>query len=477
MAESLRKKTLNGVAWSALERFSTGGVNFLIGLLLARILMPSDYGLIAMLNVFIAISRAFIDSGFSTALIRKPNCTEEDNATVFYFNLVIGAICYALLYIAAPAIARFYDSPQLVEITRVIGLTLFANSFCVVQQAILSINLNFKALAKINLIATVISGVIGVVLAYIGFGVWALVVQTLLSMGIYAALLWVTVKWKPIKSFSMQSFKTLFSFGSKILVSNLLDTIFANLYTIVIGKRFTSSNLGVYSRADQFAKFPSVNITGIIQRVTFPVLSTIQNEDDRLKTNYRKFLRLSAFVLFPLMIGMAAVSKPMVLLLLTEKWIDSVPLLQLLCLSMMWYPIHSINLNLLQVKGRSDLFLKLEIYKKILGLIILFVSMPWGLKAMCYGLIIGSILSLFLNTHYTGKLLNMGFFFQMKDLLYSLISSLLMGLIVYVSISFIPSVWLQLLSGIVIGILVYTLMAYLFKPMEWKEFVLILKRK
>ena len=477
MAESLRKKTLNGVAWSALERFSNAGVSFLIGLLLARLLMPSDYGLIAMLGIFMAISQTFIDSGFSSALIRKPDRTEVDNSTTFYFNIVVGLVCYVLLYFSAPYIADFYNSPELTAITRVMGFVLVLNSLCVVQQALLTIKLDFKTQAKVSLTSTIVSGIVGVVMAFVGYGVWSLVAQTVLNSFIRLVLLWVMAKWRPTEHFSRSSFHELFSYGSKLLASSLLDTVYNNLYTIIIGKKFASASLGIYSRADQFAKFPALNVTGIVQRVTFPVLSTIQNEDERLRLNYRKFLRLSAFVVFPIMIGMAAVAEPMVQMLLTDKWIGCVPMLQILCFSLMWYPIHAINLNLLQVKGRSDLFLKLEVYKKILGVSVLFISVPLGLIAMCIGRLSTAIISLALNTHYTGKLLNMGFFFQMKDLLYSFISSLLMGLIVYVSISFIPFVWLQLLSGIVIGILVYALMAYLVKPMEWKEFILILKRK
>ncbi len=479
MSESLKNKTIKGVVWSAVERFSVAGINFVFGLILARLLMPSDYGVIAMLGIFMAIAQTFIDSGFSNALIRKPDRTETDNATAFYFNIVVGIICYAVLFVSAPLIASFYNTPILVPLTRIIGLNLIFNSLCVVQQALLSVNLDFKTQAKISLIATLVSGPIGIACAYYGMGVWSLVVQTVLSTFMRMCLLWLLAKWRPVEKFSKESFNSLFSYGSKLLASGLLDTIYNNLYTIIIGKKFAATDLGLYTRAEHFAQFPAVNITGILQRVTFPVLSTIQNENERLSINYRKFLRVSGFVVFPLMVGLAAVAEPLIRFILTDKWIDCVPFLQVLCFALMWYPIHAINLNLLQVKGRSDLFLRLEIYKKILGITTLFVSVPLGLMAMCYGRVIISLLALALNTHYTGKLINLGFWRQMRDLLPTLLNSLIMGGLVYVCLYFLAdsSSGIQLAVGILIGAIYYILSNMLLNTMEWKELMLILKRK
>lgn len=477
MSESLKNKTVKGVVWSTLERFSVAGVNFIFGLVLARLLMPSDYGAIAMLAIFMAIAQTFIDSGFSNALIRKPERSETDNATAFYFNIGIGLVAYFLLYLAAPYIAKFYNTPILTPLTRIMGLNLLLNSLCVVQQALLTARIDFKTQAKISLSAAIISGLVGIGFAYVGYGVWALAIQSVLASVIRTILLWILAKWRPKAKFSKQSFRSLFGYGSKLLASGLLDTIYNNLYTIVIGKRFAAATLGVYSRADQWANFLAINITGILQRVTFPVLSTIQREDERLRINYRKFLRISAFAVFPLMVGLAAVADPLTRFILTDKWAESIPLLRILCFALMLYPIHAINLNLLQVKGRSDLFLRLEIYKKILGVATLCVTIPMGITAMCVGRVFTSWVALAMNTHYTGKLIHLGFFQQMKDYIPTLLNSFVMGAIVYGVTLVISSSGLQLLAGVIVGATYYILSNYLLKTMEWNELISIVKRK
>ena len=477
MAESLKRKTVKGVVWSTLERFSVAGVNFIFGLILARLLMPTDYGAIAMLSIFMAIAQTFIDSGFSNALIRKPDRTETDNATAFYFNIGVGLAAYFSLYLAAPYIAQFYKTSILIPLTRIMGLNLLLNSLCVVQQALLTARIDFKTQAKISLNAAVVSGLVGIGFAYAGYGVWALAIQSVLASVIRTVLLWILAKWRPKAKFSKQSFRNLFGYGSKLLASGLLDTIYNNLYTIVIGKRFSVATLGVYSRADQWANFLAINVTGILQRVTFPILSSIQNEDERLRVNYRKFLRVSGFVIFPLMMGLAAIADPLTRFILTDKWADSIPLLRILCFALMFYPIHAINLNLLQVKGRSDLFLRLEIYKKILGVATLCVTIPMGITAMCVGRVFTSWVALAMNTHYTGKLIHLGFFQQLKDYIPTLLNSFFMGAIVYGMTLIVSGSGLQLLTGVIIGASYYVLSNYLLKTMEWEELILIIKRK
>lgn len=477
MAESLKRKTVKGVVWSTLERFSVAGVNFIFGLILARLLMPTDYGAIAMLSIFMAIAQTFIDSGFSNALIRKPDRTETDNATAFYFNIGVGLAAYFSLYLAAPYIAQFYKTSILIPLTRIMGLNLLLNSLCVVQQALLTARIDFKTQAKISLNAAIISGLVGIGFAYAGYGVWALAIQSVLASVIRTILLWILAKWRPKAKFSKQSFRNLFGYGSKLLASGLLDTIYNNLYTIVIGKRFSVATLGVYSRADQWANFLAINVTGILQRVTFPILSSIQNEDERLRVNYCKFLRVSGFVIFPLMMGLAAIADPLTRFILTDKWADSIPLLRILCFALMFYPIHAINLNLLQVKGRSDLFLRLEIYKKILGVATLCVTIPMGITAMCVGRVFTSWVALAMNTHYTGKLIHLGFFQQLKDYIPTLLNSFFMGAIVYGMTLIVSGSGLQLLAGVIIGASYYILSNYLLKTMEWKELILIIKRK
>lgn len=478
MSESLKNKTAKGVLWSALERFSVQGVMFIVMIVMARMLSPKDYGLVGMLTVFISVAQSLIDSGFSQALIRKQDRTEIDNSTVFYFNIVVGFIIYIILFVCAPFIADFYDEPQLVLITRAIGLSVIFNSLAVVQRALLTIAIDFRTQAKASLIAAIISGIVGVSMAYCGFGVWSIVAQQLTNLGLNTILLWIFSKWSPRLLYSWRSFRELFSFGSKLLASGLLDSLYRNIYLIVIGKFFKASDLGYYTRAQQFGDFPSSNLTGILQRVTYPVLCTIQDDDERLATVYRRFLKISAFVIFPLMTGLAAVAKPTILFFLKEQWLFTATLLQILCFSMMWYPIHAINLNLLQVKGRSDLFLKLEIWKKILGVVVLCATLPFGLIAMCFGGIASSLIALVINTYYTGKLINVGFFKQMRDLMPTLILSLAVGATVYVTINTLKiSPIFQLIVGVIEGIVIYIVAAKIFKFSEFKELIDIIKNR
>ena len=474
---SLKDKTVKGVFWSSIDRFTSQGISFIFGMLIARMLMPSDYGVIAMLGIFMAVSGCFIDSGFSTALVRKIDRTEVDFSTVFYFNNVAAVLFYGLLWLASPYIAVFYELPLLEDVTKVVGLNLIVGALGGIQGAKLSIAIDFKTRAKISVITNLFTGIVGLFLAYQGYGVWALVFQTLSSNILRTILLWCYVKWSPQWVFSWKSFREMFSFGSKMLASGLLDTTYNNIYTIVIGKCFHSSALGVYSRADGLAQFPSSNITGVLQNVTFPVLSSIQNDEERLAMGYKKLLRLSAFIIFPLMVGLAAVADPFIRLVLTDKWEGTIYYLQILCFALMWYPIHAINLNLLIAKGRSDYFLKLEVIKKIQGVIVLCVTVPLGLVVMCYGRIVSSLISLIWNTYYTKKIIGYGYVQQMKDLMHILIHALLMGAITFYVVSIASTLWLKLILGVLIGMTYYLLGAYLMKFEEMQELILILKRK
>lgn len=471
---SLKEKTVKGVVWSSVDRFFSQGIQFIFSILIARLLLPSDYGTVAMLNIFLAISQTFIDSGFGTALIRKIDRTEEDFSTVFYFNIAAALAFYGILWFTAPYIADFYDIPLLKDITRVVALTLVFGSFSGIQSAKLSIAIDFRSRAIISITVILVTGALGLWMAYSGYGVWALVMQSVVSSLLRTILLWAFVRWMPKLVFSWKSFKELFSFGSKLLASGLLDTAYNNIYTLVIGKVFSSSALGVYSRADSLAQYPSSNITSVLQGVTFPVLSSIQNEPERLTSAYKKFIRLSAFVVFPLMIGLSAVADPLIRLVLTDKWEGAIYLLQIICFSMMWYPVHAINLNLLQVEGRSDYFLKLEIIKKIQGVIVLCITIPLGLVTMCYGRVVSSVLCLVYNTYYTKKLIDYGFASQMKDLLPILAHSLVMGVIVWMIVLFLPSLWLQLVVGVIAGAAYYLVGAYIMRFDELNELLSLL---
>ena len=474
---SLKEKTVKGVIWSAVDRFSAQGIQFVFSILIARLLVPEDYGVIAMLNIFLAVSQTFIDSGFGTALIRKIDRTETDFSTVFYFNIAVAVFFYLGLFFAAPAIANFYNTPLLVPVTRVTAINLVIGSLSGIHNAKLSIAIDFKSRAKISIVSAVLTGSVGLWMAYSGYGVWALVVQTVFAGIIRTIMLWVIVKWYPKFVFSWKSFKELFSFGSKLLASGLLDTIYNNIYPLVIGKVFASSTLGVYSKAKSLADFPSANITGVLQNVTFPVLSTIQNEENRLADAYKRFLRISAFVIFPLMLGLSSVADPFIRLALTDKWEGAIYLLQIICFALMWYPIHAINLNILSVKGRSDYFLKLEIIKKVQGVFILCITVPMGIVAMCYGQVISSMISLIWNTHYTKKLIGYGFLAQIKDLLPIFIHSLIMWGLVLLIVHFMPTLWLKLIVGITVGMVYYIVGSYIMKFPEMDELLTILKLK
>ena len=467
--ESLKNKTQKGLAWSMIERFANQGVQFLFGIILARLLSPDDYGIIAMPLVFLAIAQCFIDSGFSGALIRKPDLTEDDLSTAFYFNIGVGVICYLILFFTSPLIADFYNTPILAELLKVTALATLFNPLCAVQQAILTKKIDFKTQAIVSLAGALVSGIVGLLMAYNGFGVWALVFQQVGGYIIRTMLLWMLCKWKPKRKWSRDSFRYLWGFGSKMLASGLLDTIYSNIYPIVIGKYFSANDLGYYTRAQQFSNLPSSNVTGVLQRVTFPVLSSIQNEDERLARDYRMILKLSAFLIFPLMMMLSAVADPLVRVLLTDKWEGCIILLQILCFSLMWYPIHAINLNLLTVKGRSDLFFRLEVIKKIMGVSIMVITIPHGIIWMVSGGIVSSMISLIINTYYTGKLINVGYLKQMGDLLPVFGVSFVMWLVIHGSMKLTTNIYVQLIMGCLMGCAVYIVLAKLLLKSEWDD--------
>lgn len=477
MVSELKSKTVKGLTWSSIDRFSSQGISFIFSILIARILSPHDYGIVAMVSIFFAVAQSFIDSGFTNALIRKKERTEEDLSTCFYFNIIVGLFFYGVLFCAAPYIAEFFHQPILNPVVKVSGVSILFNSLSVVQNAQFSYKIEFKTVAKISLSSALLSGIVGLVLAYGGYGVWALVLQGVFATFARTLLLWTLSKWRPKKGFYKDSFNYLFGYGSKILASGLIDTIYNNVYPMVIGKCYSPTQLGNFSRAFGWAQLPSANITGVIQRVTFPVLSEIQDDDIRLEVNYRRLLRLSGFIIFPLMVGMAALAVPIVHVFLTSKWDGCVVYLQIICFSMMWHPIHALNLNLLQVKGRSDLFLRLEIIKKIVGLGILFITLPISILVMCVGCIAESLINLLVNTYYTGKLIGIGYIDQMRDLIPILLNSFFMGVVIFFTIDLFSSEVVQLILGTVLGFLIYLSGAYLFTRRELNECVNAIRRK
>jgi len=474
--KSLKSKALNSVAWSVVDRFATSGIQFVLNIIIARLLLPADYGLIAMLAIFIALAQSLVDSGFNVALIQKKNVEEKDLSTVFYFNIASGIVIYATLYFSSNLIAEFYNIPLLSILAKVIGINILINSLVLVHRTILAKKLDFKKQAIINIISTIISGGTGITAAFMGYGVWALVIQTLTRNALITILFWSLNTWCPSLVFSFSSIKSLFRFGSRMLVAGILNVIFDNLYLITIGKFYSAKELGYYSRAVQFNQFPASSVSSIVQQVFLPIFSKIQDEDERIISAYRRMLKLVAFVMFPLMICLGAVAKPLILLLLTEKWLPVAPLLQILVLIGMMYPIHSLNLNLLNVKGRSDLFLRLEVIKKIFIVIAVIITIPYGLMAVVIGQVIISILGFFLNTYYTNQIFGYGPFRQIKDFAPYLVLAMIMGLLAYLITTIVSNLALSLLISITFSLIFYISISYFMKSEELKETINILTK-
>ena len=430
--DNLKNKTVKATIWSFLEALGLRGVQFLVGIILARLLKPEQFGLIGMLTIFLAIAQTFLDSGFGPALIQRPVVTQEDTSSVFYFNILIGAVCAGLLCFLAPWIAQFYSQPVLVKLLRLMSLLLVINAFGLVQTALLSKAIDLKTQAKITLIASIFSGITGIILAFHGFGVWSLAIQQLSSAFIRVILLWFLGSWRPSFTFRLGSLKIFFGFGSKLLVSGILNKIFDNIYLIVIGKVFSPSDLGYFTRANNLQQLPSQTLSGIVSRVTFPVFSSIQESDrEKLKRGMKKALTSLVLINFPMMIGMAVTARPLVIILLTEKWLPIVGYLQLLCLVGLMFPLHVMNLNVLQAMGRSDLFLRLEIIKKFLIALNIFITWRFGIMAMIAGQVVVSFFSYYFNAYYNGTLISYSVWEQIVDLFPYLIISGIMGSAIY----------------------------------------------
>lgn len=452
-----------GIIWSAIERFSSQGLQFILSIIIARLVSPADYGLIAMLTIFLAIAQSLVDCGFSNALIQKQDRNDTDYSTVFYFNSLISILIYILFWISSPFIASFYDEPKLNNIARAAGINFIISALGIVQRTQMTISLNFKKQAKITLASVFSGGIIGVFLAWKNYGVWALVIQTLTTNFISTTLFWITSKWKPLFVFSISSFNKLFSFGSKMVLTGLLATIYNNIYSLVIGKYFSSQDLGFYNRMNTLAAFPSSNITNIIARAVYPVQCEMQNDNENLKQSFIKLLKISSFIIFPLMLGLAALAQPLVYILLSEKWLQGVPLLTILCFALMWNHIMFLNWQLLSVKGRSDLSFKSELIKKIISVIILITSIPLGIKGMCWGLIVYSVCDIIIIIYFVRSILPIKYKDEFKALYPIFLLALSMYIIVTLITSIIPNYYLQFVIGIVIGVSFYIGCSYLFK--------------
>jgi len=453
--QSLKDKTVKGVGWSAADAFLAQGVSFIVGLVLARLLSPEEYGLIGIVLIFTTILLSVVDCGFSNALIRKLKLTEEDYDTLFIFNILISFAMYGLLYASAPIIANFFDLPQLVTLTRVMGLLLIFQSLSIVQYTILSRDVDFKTKTKASLISAIISGVLGVVMALQGYGVWSLVYQQLSRQLLYSLFLWIFIKWWPKLSFSIDSLKYMWGFGWKLLVSGLLDKIWSQLYQVVVGKFYSPATLGQYSRSKEYANIFSSNLTTIVQRVSFPVLSQVQDDKERMVNAYRRVIKTTMFVTATIMISMGAISEPLIYCLIGPQWHQAATFLPLICISMSLYPLHAINLNMLQIQNRTDIFLYLEIIKKIIAVgpicLGIFINIYW----MLLGTIITGIIAFFLNSYYTGKKLNYSSWMQLRDVAPSYGVAVIIAISVYF-FKYLPlSNWIILPIQIIVGIAVF----------------------
>lgn len=463
MSENKSKKVSSNLTWRLMERFGAQGVTLIVSIILARLLDPSVYGTIALVTVFTTILHVFVDSGFGTSLIQKKDADDLDFSSVFYFNIVFCILLYTGMFFFAPLIASFYNQPDLKPVIRVLSLTIVISGLKNVQQAYISKNMLFKRFFYATIGGTIGAAIIGILLAYFGFGVWALVAQHLFNLTVDTIILWITVKWRPKRMFSFKRLKILLSFGWKLLLSSLLDKIYNELRSLIIGKKYSTEDLAYYNKGDTFPKLITTNINSSIESVLFPTLSAEQDKKERVKAMMRRFIKVSSFLMMPLMVGLAVCAEPIIRLVLTEKWLPSVLYLRVFCFTYSFYSIHTANLSAIKALGKSDYFLIIEVIKKVIGFAALFITMWISVEAMVYSLIVTSILAQIINSWPNKKLLNYSYFEQIKDILPQICLSLLMGFIVYFVIFLNLSDILTLIIQIPLGALVYIGLSKLFK--------------
>lgn len=427
MANSDKSSVLSNFIWRFAERCGAQLVTFIVSIVLARILSPEEYGQIALITVFTTIMQVFVDSGLGLALIQKKDADELDFSSVFYFNFVVCLISYAFMFAAAPYIAAFYEDTSLTPIVRAISLTIVISGVKGIQQSYVSRNMLFKLFFFSTLGGTIISAFLGIGLAYAGFGVWAIVAQQLSNTAIDTLILWINVKWRPKKMFSWDRLKSLLSFGWKMLVSSLLDTVYNNIRSLIIGKMYSSADLAYYNQGKQFPHVIVNNINSSIDSVLLPSMSSAQDDSTRVKSMTRRSIKTSTYIMAPMMMGLAFCAEPIVRLVLTDKWLPCVPFLRIFCITYMFYPIHTANLNAIKAMGRSDYFLKLEIAKKVVGMTLLASTMWFGVMAMAYSLLVGTVTGMIINSWPNKKLLDYSYFEQMKDILPGIAIAFVMG--------------------------------------------------
>lgn len=455
-------KVLNNFLWRLLERCGAQGVTFIVSIVLARLLDPTVYGTVALVTIFTTIMQVFVDSGMGNALIQKKDADDLDFSSVFYFNMVICAVLYVIMFFTAPFISAFYKMPELTSVVRVLSLIIIISGVKNVQQAYVSRNMLFKRFFFSTLGGTIGAAVVGIVMAYKGYGVWALVVQMLLNAAVDTIILWLTVKWRPKKMFSFQRLKGLFAYGWKLLISALIDTVYIDLRQLIIGKKYFKEDLAYYNQGDKFPKLIVTNINASIDSVLLPTMSKVQDDSDAVKNMTRRAIKTSTYIMMPFMIGLGVGAETLVSLILTEKWLPCVPFLRIFCITYAFYPIHTANLNAIKALGRSDLFLKLEIIKKVIGITALLSTVHISVMAMAYSLLLTSIINQIVNSWPNKKLMNYSYLDQLKDILPQIVLSLAMGVFVYgVQLIELNNI-LTLLIQIPLGALIYVLGSKLF---------------
>jgi O-antigen/teichoic acid export membrane protein len=473
---NVKQKTINGMIWSVSERFSLQIIHMLISIVLARLLEVNEFGLIGMLAIFTSVAQSLVDSGFGSALIQKKNATQTDSSSIFYFNLLVAIILAGGLFFSAPLIARFYHEPLLIPLTRVLSTNMIINAFSIVQVSIMKKNMDFKNHFIVSTIAVIASGVFGITAAQMGLGVWSLVIQTLSNSLVKASLLWILSKWRPIGQFSLESIKSMFNFGSKLLFAGLLETLFNNLYQTFIGRNFSAKDLGYYSRATTMETAASVSLSMSLGSVIFPAFSPYQDDNKILKQVHKKTIKMSMYLNMPMMIGLIAIAEPLFLFLLTDKWAQSIPYFQLLCIIGIIFPLVVQNYNLFRIKGRSDLHLKLEIMKYIMTVIAIALTYRHGIFALIYGQISVAVISQLIINYFAGKLIDYKLIELFKDLFPTAAISTSMGIILFLLGKVnIESNLLKFSVQIIVGIFIYFLLSKLFKLPELDEFLAILK--
>ena len=449
--DNIKKKVFSGLFWKFGERITAQIVSLLVSIVLARLLSPDDYGAVALVMVFITIANVFVTNGFGNALIQKKDADNLDFSSVLYINIGISCLIYLLLFIAAPFIAKFYNLPILVPTLRVLGIRIIVAAINSVQHAYVSRNLLFKRFFWSTLFGTIVSGVVGIVLAYKGFGIWALVAQYLTNTCTDTIVLWFTVKWRPVLRCSWYRAKSLLSFGWKLLVSGLIDTGYNQLRNLLIGKFYTSSDLAFYNQGDKYPQLLVINVNTSIGSVIFPAMSKYQDNHVKVKNMTRTAIQVSSFIMWPLMLGLAVVAEPLIRIILTEKWLPCVPYLQIFCFSYGLWPIHTANLQAINAMGRSDWFLKLEIIKKVVGIFALILSLQFSPIIVALSLIITGIISTFINSYPNRKLLKYSYKEQLGDLFPAFLSALFMAVIIYpikyVGLNDIFTIVLQIIIG------------------------------